>query len=123
MIDDRQLLRLSRNIVAAFAALLGIWFLVEGLQLLIGMVQLLSLSSSGMVSVTLLVQLGLLLGAGCFFILRRNWLARRLIRPAPADTCPGCDYPIDPAANKCPECGLPLHQKSVGQASGLSEED
>jgi len=45
---------------------------------------------------------------GLALILRRNWIARWLIKPAPADTCPQCDYPIAPAASKCPECGLEL---------------
>ncbi len=123
MIDDRQLLRLSRNLVRAMFVALGIWSVLEAPPFVTYFVQTMGFGPGVGFEWSYLVTSAIYFAAGIGLIFRSNWLARKLLRPAPADTCPGCDYPIDAKSAICPECGLTLHQISVGQASGLSEED
>ncbi len=114
MIDDRQLLRLSRNLANVLIVVVGLHLIVTGAAYATWAVTSLFDSFAGNMSWTSAVQSAIFLASGLLLIFRRNWLARKLIRPAPADTCPGCDYPIDPAASKCPECGLWIAEHSAG---------
>lgn len=109
MIDDHQLLCLSRNLVAAMFVALGVYAVLEGMTSLMWWFQIMGPSSaSNWNQWSYSASGGTHLGMGALLIFKRNWIARKLIKPAPADTCPQCDYPIAPAATECPECGLAL---------------
>ena len=108
MIDDRQLLRLSRNMATVLIAVIGIYFLVTGTTYSVWWFSSLFDSVRTGYSWSSLAQSAVFIAAGTSLILRRNWLARKLIKPVRTDTCPNCDYPIESAVKHCPECGLTM---------------
>ncbi len=125
MIDDRQLLRLSRNLISGLSALLAIWSLLGGLQYAAAWFQYTGgRAGPGFPSWTFAALAVAHLFLGVLLFSRRNWLARKLIQPVRADTCPACDYPINVKAARCSECGLWLTQEpSVGSRTQEAAED
>ena len=108
MIDDRQLLRLSRNLATAMIVLVGTYLAVTGLAYSMWTIVSIFDAFPGTDSWASALQSAIYLVSGVALILRRNWLAHKLIKPVRTDTCPACDYPIESANKHCPECGLAI---------------
>ncbi|MEN0020661.1 MAG: zinc ribbon domain-containing protein [Planctomycetota bacterium] len=101
MVDDRQLLRLSRNLVAAAIAIFGTLLALEYTWSFLYY----AVSEDLMSAATLLIPIGVLVTA----VLKRHAISRKLIKATRVDLCPACQYPIPQRTSRfCPECGLRL---------------
>ncbi len=120
MMDNRQLLRTSRTHAATLCFISGVILIVLTLREIAWHIEALGMmyvptapiavpawSDIDWTLVTLIAQLAV----GFVLVFRRNWLARKLIKPVRDDTCPSCDYPIGKDSSTCPECGLQIRQE------------